>query len=63
MQNKKYLVIIAVLAALLMGAVGVIVGMTVQQKMSAGSKTEVTGMNETGNDEDLDKNQDENKNT
>lgn len=52
MQNKKYLVIIAVLAALLMGAVGVIVGMTVQQKMSAGSKTEVTGMNETGNDEE-----------
>ncbi|MGN0130975.1 MAG: glycoside hydrolase family 5 protein [Lachnospiraceae bacterium] len=40
MQNKKYLVIIAILAALLMGAVGVIAGMTMQQKMSAdgGSK-------------------------
>ena len=37
MQNKKYLVIIAVLAALLMGAVGVIAGMTMQQKMSASS--------------------------
>lgn len=33
MQNKKYWVIIAVLAALLMGAIGVIAGMTIQQKM------------------------------
>lgn len=37
MQNKKYLIIIAVLAALLMGAVGVIAGMTMQQKMNASS--------------------------
>ncbi len=35
MQNKKYWVIIAVLAALLMGAIGVIAGMTIQQKMGA----------------------------
>lgn len=42
MQNKKYLIIIAVLAALLMGAVGVIAGMTMQQKMNASSgSTEV----------------------
>lgn len=42
MQNKKYLIIIAVLAALFMGAVGVIVGMTMQQKMNASSNnTEV----------------------
>lgn len=38
MQNKKYLVIIAVLAALLMGAVGIIVGMTMQQKIGTSSK-------------------------
>lgn len=37
MQNKKYLIIIAVLAALLMGAIGVIVGMTMQQKMNTTS--------------------------
>jgi len=34
MQNKKYFIIIAVLAALFMGAVGVIVGMVTQQKMN-----------------------------
>lgn len=39
MQNKKYLVIIAVLAALLAGAVGVIAGMTMQQKMTASVNT------------------------
>ena len=37
MQNKKYFIIIAVLAALLMGAIGVIVGITMQQKMNASS--------------------------
>lgn len=42
MQNRKYLIIIAVLAALFMGAVGIIVGMTMQQKMNASSgNTEV----------------------
>lgn len=37
MQNKKYLVAIAVLAALLMCAIGIIVGMTMQQKIGASS--------------------------
>lgn len=34
MQNKKYMITIAVLAALLMGAIGVIAGMMMQQKMN-----------------------------
>lgn len=34
MQNKKYVITIAVLAALLMGAIGVIAGMMMQQKMN-----------------------------
>lgn len=40
-NNKKYLIIIAVLAALLTGSIGYIAGMTTQQKMNASSNTEV----------------------
>jgi endoglucanase len=46
MQNKKYLIIIAVLAALLMGAVGVIAGMTMQQKMNVSATQEQTVVTE-----------------
>lgn len=59
MQTKKYWIAIAVLAALLMGAVGFIAGMVVQQKMSplpsveqSGSvMTEVSQNNEAPEDE------------
>lgn len=50
MQNKKYLIIIAVLAALLMGAIGVIVGMTMQQKMNTTSTDTGQVESETGDE-------------
>lgn len=48
-SNKKYLIIIAVLAALLTGSVGVIAGMTMQQKMnvSPGGTEVVASADET----------------
>lgn len=42
MQTKKYWIAIAILAALLMGAIGIIVGMVMQQKMNPQTPIEQT---------------------